>query len=685
MTMIKSPTHEHKQLVGHGNNNDEKQFQLQSNNEPNLSHFQFQPHSKNTAFNENNRKLFKKSCEVASFGGTNTVTGTTAVSLSSGVAVSSTNNSAKSKKMVAVQEISDTITKELDTTFDSSEEFQYGPGIVSKLRYRYLTLTLRQNAQKQRANLDSLRRATSLNNLLDHDEEELDEEAEDDKKMMLQHNQHQQQQQQQNNEKQQITCQQQKPNAATTTTKVANNKFMKQNQHSSVHFSSSVEQQQQRTARQIKRGNDTLKRARSVEALLCDNNNKSCNNNNNNRNSWNDSKSLMQGNSNNNNNSGSVTIEDKIHNARERNLLSLDKVPKRLTSIIDDTERPPPDLVKQTLKMFEATANRRGGPNRKANGEVAAKIATFKSIISQEKPIIIYPKPSSPKKSPLKLKIDNMVRKFTSTTPTSEEQPDIIPRKSSGESPTQSTSSVASPSPISELTKKIHNLSIIQTTNTTTIHNSNSVSEQNSCESDDLYDDDDQEEVHDDDDHDENIGEKVETIPETVEPLSVKRISKSALDNIAKAGTTQHFSFKTTTSSPLSTPPTKQIGVIRPIVAATNKEEEKLPLTSREIQKNMINDKKREEAAISNNNNSGTSSSSSSTSPAWMSAIKKSNGSGGGGGGSKNHHQDNNTMVFNFKDRKEVPDYIENDGLLFRKRREMPKVSFFFCLSVKLI
>jgi hypothetical protein len=33
------------------------------------------------------------------------------------------------------------------------------------------------------------------------------------------------------------------------------------------------------------------------------------------------------------------------------------------------------------------------------------------------------------------------------------------------------------------------------------------------------------------------------------------------------------------------------------------------------------------------------------------------------------------SIVFNFSDRKDVPDYIDNDGLIIRKRRELPKVS----------
>ncbi len=76
-------------------------------------------------------------------------------------------------KMVAKQEVS----LEPDVVHHENEEdFSYGPGFVSKLRYRYLSLTLRQTSvSKQRPSILELRRSTSLNNLLDegsNDEEE---------------------------------------------------------------------------------------------------------------------------------------------------------------------------------------------------------------------------------------------------------------------------------------------------------------------------------------------------------------------------------------------------------------------------------------------------------------------------------------------------------------------------------
>uniref|UniRef100_A0A182KEK0 Uncharacterized protein n=1 Tax=Anopheles christyi TaxID=43041 RepID=A0A182KEK0_9DIPT len=114
-----------------------------------------------------------------------------------------------------------------------------------------------------------------------------------------------------------------------------------------------------------------------------------------------------------------VTIEEKIINGREKG----DPKPKRLTSIIDADERPPPDVVKQTMKIFEANANRRGGRvNGSTNGgsDVATKVASYRSIIISgsatagattaaaaigpgEKPPITHPKPPlSPKKPNIK-------------------------------------------------------------------------------------------------------------------------------------------------------------------------------------------------------------------------------------------------------------------------------------------
>lgn len=57
-----------------------------------------------------------------------------------------------------------------DLKNDQLEELHYGPGIVSKLRCRYMSLTLNQGCTKQRPSLNFLRRSTSLNNLIETSE-----------------------------------------------------------------------------------------------------------------------------------------------------------------------------------------------------------------------------------------------------------------------------------------------------------------------------------------------------------------------------------------------------------------------------------------------------------------------------------------------------------------------------------
>lgn len=650
--------------------------------------------------------------------------------------------SSTKKKMVAAQDIGETSDIEFD--FDPSEELQYGPGIVSKLRCRYLSLALRQSAGKQRPPLDSLRRATSLNNLLDDDEDS------NSSSCVVDHGENQ--------------GQKSWNNAGANATADRNPEEFVATFQKNLKLSD-----RDKRSRQIKRGNDSLKRARSVEALL------SCEKTWDNETAANltsrplysrvilqkdcDSPTQSQSQDIIANAPNEVTIEDKISNARGRILLNNEKPPKRLTSIIDDTERPPPDLVKQTLKMFEATANRRGrGLSRNNfNGEVAAKVASYKCIISQEKPPIVFPKPPlSPKKHFRKpggldlvatkknssstqnskktqpsSPVSNITKKFSvcdvntssesnvfqsptlsqNSSPTASHRPEVALRNSlKNESPTPparnsygnnyprtpdiiqrkhvETSSGVECSPIAQLTRKMERLAIESPEMNTSTPIQESISRRKNSESD-------------------------ESVDGNSDNLS-KRVSKGALENISKAGATQHISFSKTSSKPplggsavngnsstgTADQPgvtTKQVGVIRPLVSEpklqtekpksseidlsldevsaktrdnlviTNLSQsntvsakinvqpgEKPSLTSREIEKNLINEKKNEEAGLE------------SATTKWQLGKKKS-------WNTQIAPSQNNCMVFNFKDRKEVPDYIENDGLIFKRRRELPK------------
>lgn len=334
---------------------------------------------------------------------------------------------------------------------DSAEELKYGPGIVSKLRCRYLSLALRQSANKQRPSLNSMRRATSLNNLLDEESEDLSEreasiEAKDQDKCQREQQQYGKREQQQN----QLNLQQHPQQKAKTPDEYIST-FQKSVQNSYTRSGRQTEKKNEYNRYNKQRGADSLKRARSVEALVrYDHKAWERDIQKENLYSSNDSNVIILDeicsngtttNSNNINGNGCqtaaaaaamnnkasaelivdcVTIEEKIINGREKG----DPKPKRLTSYIDADERPPPDVVRQTMKIFEANANRRGRPVARTNGaagEVAAKVASYKSIISQEKPPITHPKP------PLSPKKPNIIPRTTS------------PKSNGGAAPTSNT------------------------------------------------------------------------------------------------------------------------------------------------------------------------------------------------------------------------------------------------------
>jgi hypothetical protein len=200
------------------------------------------------------------------------------------------------EKMVAKQET------ELD------ESLKYGPGFVNKLKSRYLSLTLRQaTVSKQRPSLQQLRRSTSLNNLLDEEECREVEEVKDEE----------------NGENSEIEVEVAPPNGETM----------------------------MRVSRSIEKSLN-LKRARSVEAILRYDND-----------AW--ERDVKE-----------VTIEDKIQSAKER---PTSHPPKRLISLIEDNERPPTGITKQTMRIFEASANKkRNLLTRPISTEIANKVAMFK-------------------------------------------------------------------------------------------------------------------------------------------------------------------------------------------------------------------------------------------------------------------------------------------------------------------
>ncbi|EDW51419.1 GM13101 [Drosophila sechellia] len=472
-------------------------------------------------------------------------------------------------------------------------------------------------------------------------------------------------------------------------------------------------------SRHFKRGNEVMKRARSVEALLCE------------KSPWNSQRISTAS-------AASaaapsppapkataaapspvtsptcVTIEDKIHNARERLHSGTDTAPpKRLTSIIDDTERPPPDLVKQTLKMFEASANRRPRAAHRSNGVggVASKVANYKSIIKDQK------QPSSAAATPPPPGMG-----FASSTPLRHVHPDIIPRQVD--------------SPVSALSVMMRRMELqepetpereTRDAEATPQSEAPSETERNDRDEGDGEVDDDNHNYNDDD-HDDGdegsdnneqrdkmgaaaAGDKPKPSAESAAGGAQRSFGASTENAHVASGSSSSTSAsvrKLNNNNDSSSGPavTKQIGVIRPLFNSQGAGS--MPLTSREIEKNRINEMKKSTAtdaggavtgsgsgsgtvagagsgtspttsldSVINTKEAASSETDASASPLWtLRKLRNQSQSAGGGSGpsSSLHSTENTSMVFNFsKSTKEVPDYIESDVVIYRRKRELPK------------
>ncbi|XP_054007991.1 uncharacterized protein LOC128891993 isoform X1 [Hylaeus anthracinus] len=204
-----------------------------------------------------------------------------------------------------------------DGESDSSEELQYGPGIVNKLKSKYLNLALRE-MNKSRMTVQRFRRAASLEDLLDCDDEPGEKSARKYAKR------------------------------TTTGTSARTDRY-----------------------RNASRGNESMKRARSVETLM------RCNGTEEPgaghvRLPTNGLKQELA--------NDHIILIDRTTVKIESRLGELDRPkpvnkPKRIKPLLAETERPPPDLVKTTMRIFEGSAKK-----LRPRGEVAAKVATFKTI-----------------------------------------------------------------------------------------------------------------------------------------------------------------------------------------------------------------------------------------------------------------------------------------------------------------
>ncbi|XP_014277993.1 uncharacterized protein bif [Halyomorpha halys] len=497
------------------------------------------------------------------------------------------------------------IKNEDDYQSDSSEELQYGPGIVNKLKSKYMSMTLRDNQKySARPSLSNLRRATSLENMLDDDSNRL----------------------------------QQKPH------------FIKKPYHSSTQRSSKISQHHAKYLG-LTRGSESMKRARSMDTLLKSDSKTNLNQL---------SNSLLNKSVYSN---GIITpsiinedliIVDNCSEAQEEN---------KLISKVEDKELPPQDLVKQTLKIFETSSNNK----QSADVQIKVKTATNKLSNSNSRPSNIEnlssvkatkpslsPKPLlSPEKRFVRPKVSSPKRFFPVVSSIDKAKaPVIAPRVLS---PSEAKKFPFSPKILSSgETRKFIIPSGINPSSVKSNGKERTVPKevppaQNPKET-------------------ERLSVSPINLNNVESPLppnedKPKYISQNAMDRISKEGLSMKFCFSdkvihsdksylpqnvnqatnTALISAQEPSQTKQVAVIRPVVK--NK-----MLTEQEIEKNLINKAKTVESKVVNSEDS---SGVSEKPQLW----------------GKKPWQSQNTMVFNFSDRKSVPDYIENDGLTMSNRR----------------
>jgi len=631
-------------------------------------------------------------------------------------------------------------SNEYDGESDSSEELQYGPGIVNKLKCKYMSMTLRENQHKGvRPSLSSMRRATSLENMLDND-------TDAGKPQITQHR---------------FT----KRTDATNNTSKA--------EHTSQH---------QQRYRPTSRRNESLKRARSVETLL----------------RYDPGSHAAIGHSipsglpvsdrivksefrdyNKNNtkllkalgNEEIVIVENKMRVECTRKTGSEEKVPvfqqkKRTSSIPEETELPPPDVVKQTLKIFEGTPSRKTSRLTRASG-VASKSPSYKhggtSLAKANNNVgdikgslntkpILSPKPvTNPENNipnpmpPRKLPPTPIPTDVQHSTPSPTLSSRILaldsfssPSLSPLVSPTGATR-LKSPSP-TETGRKISGIPAPQ--HEDPIRDSPMPLANGKITAQDLVG----EENYSSSDDNGGITDIVDG--------TTKSVSHSALDNIRKDGMSMEFKFSSsspstkqksylpgaknylssgqssvtsksvtrkqkvtspslerqdlvTATKPTSVPSVakspdslqtqiKQVGVIRPIVNNAHPTSPPPSLTDREIEKNFINRTKSIEqptskvvvtlkpandvvvGKVSMEPLRGRTDDSVKDVRDLVTLKSTSDSKGSGLWDNKPWNQPQNTMVFNFSSRKgPVPSYIENDGLILSNRKNVSVVSIF--------
>ncbi|KAF5298231.1 hypothetical protein FQR65_LT09742 [Abscondita terminalis] len=538
---------------------------------------------------------------------------------------------------------------------NSSEELHYGPGIVNKLKNRYLSLTLRENNVKSRPSILPIRKATSLEHLLD-------EEVPNGK-------------------------------AADANTRTYNSRWKENNaKNASNRYNT------KRT---------DLKRARSVETISRSTTDEDSNELINDvrvkhKSLHEDMLIIQEG----NDKLAGKTFDNNILEITETKPFSnavphIINRPKRITPVMSEKEKPPVDVVRQTKKLFEGKAEQRTKP-RQQTGEVAAKVASYKNIIGQtknsNKPPIVKEKPVLPEnKKPIRSPENTKLQK-----------PSKLPVigclengwKKEDKSPSPDVAlirSISSPIPdvsrINSINKddafNIHPARVTTNLSETPdlIIHSSPIKNPSSPTFRILATDDflKAEVLHS------NNNFKIKRPSETLSPTKIdvggiKTISPESRNKIRQAGNTTTYNLSSSTNfrshlpttnsdaKVLSPPPIKNTHInkldktatinqlVNPVSISKPISPTKVNLTPQEIEKNNINKAKTLEQKITL------------SSPLFVKCdeVKKVEVPKAA---LPKGPKEQNSIVFKFTDRKDVPDYVGNDGRIRSQGKiEKPKV-----------
>lgn len=461
-----------------------------------------------------------------------------------------------------------------DKKSDSDEDLQYGPGIVSKLKNRYLSLALRETDCKTRPTLLHMRKAASLEHILDEEED--------------------------------------------------NCKTGEKHLYESRVNGKSVTN---RYGRSLARGD--LKRARSVETIsrtdeqfdvVYETRSK--------RESLHQEMLILT-----EGNDKPWKIEKEPPENNVFICSSRINRPRRITPIMSEKEKPPVNIVKQAKMIYERR------PEVRPTGEVAAKVATFKNIICQsksKKPLIrqkpLGPAENKARKSPVSIKTENRKSKpaplIINKSP---EPPDV-----SKINDFQSDNSQLNQKPATSLLCETPDLLVYSSPNCLLKKNEpvTAVAEETSKESC-------------------NTSSKIDnlTISNCIELNGIA--NKPVIPNGENKRNKIQQTEKTETNGEIIVPSSPK----QPTKNITEHQEPKVNI--RELEKNLINRSKCVETV---NSKVIEVNSEPDKVPKPRRSVRK-------------QEDTSCSIVFKFTDRKEVPDYVGNDGRIQQGKIEKPKVN----------